>query len=106
MKILFLSNSTWNIYNFRYDLIENFIHNGNDVYVLAPDDIKLKSKIPYINVKNIELKNKNIFLDILYIFKITFHILKIKPDVILSYNIKPNIYSSLINYFLKKKTNS
>lgn len=102
MKILFLSNSTWNIYNFRYDLIMSFINNGDEVSVIAPDDINLKSKIANIKTKNINLKNQNTFLDIFYIIKVTYYILKLKPDIILSYNIKPNIYSSLINYFLKR----
>ncbi len=102
MKVLFLTNSTWNIYNFRYELVKNFLEKGNEVYIIAPDDINIKSKISNINIKNISLKNENNFLDIFYIFKIFFYVIKINPDIILSYNVKPNIYSCLINYFLKK----
>ena len=44
MKIVILSNSTWNIYNFRKDLLKSFLEKGNEIYVIAPDNNNLKQK--------------------------------------------------------------
>ena len=101
MKIVILSNSTWNIYNFRKDLLKSFLEKGNEIYVIAPDNNNLKQKINKINLINIRLNNTNIFYDIIYILRLFFLFKSIKPDLILSFNIKPNIFSGIINFFFK-----
>ena len=105
MKIFILANSCWNIYNFRIDLI-NHLAKNHSLYVLAPQDNYTKyiveKKIEY---KKLEIKNsfKYIFLDILYIIKLTYYIIKFKPDYVLSFTIKPNIYSAFVSKFFKFK---
>lgn len=103
MKIILLSNNTWSIYNFRKEIISYFITKGYKVYVYAPDDFNLNSKIDNIKVINTKLKNKNSFIDFYYIIRLIYYLIRIKPSIVLSYHIKPNIFISLINYFFKIK---
>lgn len=103
MKIVILSNSTWNIYNFRKDLLKFFLEKGDEIYVIAPDNYNLKQKIKRINLINIRLNNTNIYYDIIYIIRLFFIFKSIKPDIILSFNIKPNIFSGIINFFFNYK---
>ena len=37
-KIIISSNSSWNLVNFRFNLIKNLVKNGYKIYVLAPRD--------------------------------------------------------------------
>jgi hypothetical protein len=56
MKLVIIENSTCNIFNFRLNLIEEFIRIGYEVVVVSPEDKylnKLKSyKISYNNNLN------------------------------------------------------
>ena len=104
VKILILANSLWNVYNFRYDLIRKLIQEGYEIYIIAPIDLD-KNNISKLNSKiiDIELKNKNIIKDLFYFFKIAFYFKNIKPDFVLTFNIKSNIYASIINFFFNYK---
>ena len=48
MKIALVANSTWNIYNFRLNVIDRLIAEGHDVVVIAPIDeyVEYKEKYP------------------------------------------------------------
>ena len=104
MKILIFSKSTWNIINFRKNLIKKIIEKGWEVYILSNIDSfendlsKLGCKIIPINFNN---KNINPIVDFILLFKL-FKILKsIKPKVICNFNIKPVIYGSIVSRLLK-----
>lgn len=100
MRILILTNNDLYTFNFRRELIHKLIDNGHIVYLVFPkekynylfDDFKLK----IINV-NLDRRGMSIFKDSITIYKYSVIIKKIKPDLILSYTIKPNIYSGLIS---------
>ena len=87
MKIIILSNSTWNIYNFRKDIIDFYLKKNNEIYVIAPNNFDLQKKIRDIKLIDIKLNNTNLFYDIIYIFRLLYIFKTIKPDIILSYNI-------------------
>jgi len=103
LKIIITANTAWNIYHFRYELVKNLLKN-NEVYVLSKRDDTSKKLISLgcklINI-DINQHGKNIFkeLKLLYLFFI--NIKKISPDILLSYTIKPNLYSGLICRLLK-----
>ena len=99
-KILVISNLYWNFYNFRYELICN-LNSSHDITLLAKKDI-YSSKFSRKGIKcffwNINTNSTNPiyeFLTILSLFKIIF---KLKPDSVLSFTPKANIYASLLSW--------
>jgi glycosyltransferase involved in cell wall biosynthesis len=98
--IAIVTNSTWNIHNFRLGLIKRLKAEGYKVLVIAPVD----EYIHYLNesyfTKHIPLKSlspqsKNPLKDILLIWELFKIYKKEKPDLILHYTIKPNIFGSI-----------
>ena len=98
-KIVIVDNSTWNIYNFRLNLIKRLKAEKYEVIVVAPVD----EYIHYLNesyfTKHIPLnflapQSKNIFRDLMFIWELFRIFRKEKPDLILNYTIKPNIFGN------------
>jgi glycosyltransferase involved in cell wall biosynthesis len=98
MKILVLANFGMGLYNFRKELLEELIKQNNEVYISLPNDdyvLKLKSLgCKYVETY-LERRGTNPISD----FKLLLHyinlIKRIKPDVVLTYTIKPNVYGGL-----------
>ena len=97
-KIIISSNSSWNLVNFRFNLIKNLVKNGYKIYVLAPRD-QTSVKLQNIGCKfynfPINRKKKSILDAIINIFLYRKQIKKIKPFLFLAFTIKPNIFGSL-----------
>ena len=106
MKIVLFANSCWNLYNYRKDLIIDLLNRNYEVIIVAPKDKSLsdltKLGCEYFNIK-LSQYGTNILKEIFSIFTIFFLFKKIKPNYILSYTIKPNLYTSIICKFLKIK---
>jgi glycosyltransferase involved in cell wall biosynthesis len=106
-RILILSNIVWTISNFRKYLIEDLIKNGYEVYCIADTDtfsthsIKLIQGLGahFIPLKT-NRKGLNPFSEILYMFRLFILFKHYKPDIILSYTIKPNIFGSFVAMYL------
>lgn len=105
MNILLTSNSCWNLYNFRKELI-NSLKNNNKIIIAAPYD-NYKSKIIFDEIiyvpLHIKQNRKSIFSDIICLFQYLYIIFKYKPIYALAFTIKPNIYCSLASLFFKTK---
>ncbi|WP_370089950.1 glycosyltransferase family 4 protein [Ekhidna sp.] len=102
MKIAFVANTCWNIYNFRKGLVHHFLSKGDDVIVLAPED-KYTSKIvgwglTWINTP-LDSTGSNPVKDLKYMRRLLKHFKHEKPDIALTFTIKSNIYSSLAGKF-------
>lgn len=103
-KVLILVNHDVVIYNFRKELVERLLEEGYEVYISSPygeriDDL-VNMGCKYVEA-NISRHGTNIVEDLKltkYYFKT---IKKIKPDVVLTYTIKPNIYGGIACRFLK-----
>jgi len=106
MKIIISSNSYWNLYNFRKELIERLISNNFEVILVAPEDI-YKEYFIKLNCKLIDIefkKNKiSLIKDFFLIFKYFIILLNEKPDYLLTYTVKPNIFFSLSAFFFRIK---
>ena len=98
ITIAIVLNTSWNIYNFRLGLIRTLRKEGYNVVIIAPKDeytAKLEAEgFPYYEIK-MNNKGTNPFEDMLLIYNFYKLYKEIKPDVLLNYTIKPNIYSSL-----------
>ena len=97
-KVLFLVNHDVAIYNFRLELVQRLIEEGYQVVVSSPygeriEDLK-KLGCVFIDTK-INRRNMNPITDLL-LLRFYLHVLeRIKPDIVLSYTIKPNIYGGM-----------
>ena len=104
MKIAVVLNTSWNIYNFRKGLIESLMDKGNEVITIAPKD-KYTYKLMEMGCRHIPVKmdsrGANPIKDFLLILELYWIYKKVKPDVILHYTIKPNIYGTIAASFLK-----
>lgn len=103
-KIMLLGNHGFVIYNFRKELIKKLLDDGHEVYVSLPFDEKveiMKSWGCKFIETNVDRRGTNPVTD-LKLVKHYIEILKnVKPDVVLTYTIKPNLYGGLACRILK-----
>lgn len=99
MKIIFIGNTAWSMYNFRSSLFCYFINKGYDVIVISPYDSKYQQELTSIGCFcysiNIEAKGNNPIKDIKTMLQIRKILKKESPDCCFFYTIKPNIYGSM-----------
>ena len=107
MKIIISINTSWNIFNFRLGLIKSLQSKGYQVFAVAPKD-EYVPKLEAIGVIcydiSLNQKGTNPIKDISLLWQYFKLFNSIKPDVILSYTIKPNIYGNLAARFLRIHT--
>ena len=103
MKILLSLYSSANTFNLRIGLIDSLLQLGHQVIILSPSDsYSNQLKIPGVDYHSIEINQKqtNLYryfcLTISYIKKFK----QIKPDLVLSFNIKPNIFGNFAAGYL------
>ncbi|MBT2736720.1 glycosyltransferase family 4 protein [Bacillus sp. ISL-7] len=104
MKILVLANFGMGLYNFRKELLEELINQNNEVYISLPNDEyvpKLKSLGCKFVETLLERRGTNPVKDFKLLLKYIEIIKQIKPDVVLTYTIKPNVYGGLACQFTK-----
>jgi glycosyltransferase involved in cell wall biosynthesis len=99
-RILIIANSCWNIYNFRLNLIARLQNEGFRVTVLAPADeyrAKLESsaQVELICLRNLHPQEQNPLRDLAFYAELKRWFKKLKPDLILTFTIKPNLFGSL-----------
>ena len=103
-KILVISNYMWTVFNFRRDLITHLRQENCSIIVLSQFD-GYETEISTIATKVIDLKinrNKiNPFYDLFTFFQIFYVILSQKPDVVLSFTIKPVLIAGFVCRLLK-----
>lgn len=98
-KILMLGNHAFVIFNFRKELIQRLLSEGYEVYISLPYDEKVDIMVSwgckFIETK-IDRRGMNPFVDLKLILFYLKTIKKIRPDVVLTYTIKPNLYGGLV----------
>lgn len=99
MRLVFVGNTAWGMYNFRRPVLQYFINKGNEVFVITPKDVTFQNHLKSIGCKcytiDIEAKGYNPIKDMKTMWQIR-KILKIEnPDCCFFYTIKPNIYGSM-----------
>ena len=97
-QVLFLVNHDVVIYNFRKELVERLLRDGNEVVISSPYgeriDLLKNMGCRYVPVK-LDRHGKNPLDEIRLIFYYIELIRTVKPDMIFSYTIKPNLYGAL-----------
>lgn len=104
-KILLLVNDTTYAYNTRMELISSLVQHGNDVVVVSEPSHLRNELIQETGARLIDLKvgrrGTDPFKDIRLMRSFYRILRKEKPDLVLSFNIKPNIYGGLACRMLK-----
>jgi len=107
-RIAIITNSSWNIYNFRLDLIRELSERNYKVVVIAPlDEYTQKiidKKIEFVELKHLKRNGTNPFKDIRLLIELIGIFIRLKIEFALLYTIKPNIYGSLAGHFCRVKT--
>ncbi|MEO9869271.1 glycosyltransferase family 4 protein [Ekhidna sp.] len=102
MRIAFVANTCWNIYNFRKGLVQKFLSDGHEIIALAPEDEYTKN-IEDWGVKWIETPldgtGTNPFKDFSYFYGILKAFKTERPQIALGFTIKSNIYASIASIF-------
>lgn len=96
--IAIVLNTSWNIYNFRLGLLLALQEQGYKIIAIAPrDDYSPKLEALDFEYHDITINNKGTNpleeLKLIYAFVKLYK--KIKPDILLHYTIKPNIYGTI-----------
>lgn len=97
-KVVLCANSSWYLYNFRKNTIKAFINRGYQVYTVAPHDKKTKnlSKICTKHyVFDLKPTGMNPFREALVIFKLFWIYFDIRPEFVMNFTPKMNIYSTI-----------
>lgn len=103
-KIVFFVNHDMYLYNFRKEIVKKFIELGHKVYVVSPNGEYIKYIMDMgAEFIPIEMNRHGInpFKELFLIRKIKKIFKKIKPDYILTFTIKPNIYGGIVARKLK-----
>ena len=105
MKIIITANTCWNLINFRKTLISKLLKKNKVIVIANTDKFSRELKRMGCQVHNLSINSRStsIFKEINLLIKYYKLIKKLKPHIVLSFTIKPNIYSSICCNFLKIK---
>ncbi len=103
MRILILSNSDYGLYKFRKELIEKLCKMGELIVAIPVGEysdkiVSLGSKIVPFDFNR---RGKNPIKEIRLFFRYNNLIKRIKPDLVLTYTIKPNLFGGICCRFAK-----
>lgn len=97
-RILILSNHFITLYNFRKELIQRLNGEGHEVFISMPKSDENKFFIGMgckIIDTSVDRRGINPIRDFILILKYIRIMIAVKPDIVFSYTIKPNIYGSI-----------
>lgn len=104
MKVAIVLNTSWNIYNFRMNFVKALLASGYEVHTIAPHD----QYTHYLEEAGcihhdvyMDSRGANPIKDTALTFELWNIYRKLRPDIILHYTIKPNVYGTLAAAMLK-----
>ncbi len=103
-KIAIVLNASWNVWNFRLTLLQALERAGHEISVIAPED-EYVERIPFPCYSiRIQSKSTNPVVDARTLFDLIRVFRKTRPDIVLLYTAKPNIYGNLAAVLTRVKT--
>lgn len=97
-KIVILANNSGGLYDFRHDLMSELMAQNNNVIAYTPFDIKINElKELGIDLRelNVDRRGLNPFKDFKLLLKCMSIVKAERPDLVITYTIKPNVYGGL-----------
>lgn len=103
-QILILANEAVGLYKFRKELIQTLLDRGDAVFISLPYGELVEPLVgmgcTYINT-DVDRRRINPFAEIKLV-KLYFKMIRrIKPDLVITYTIKPNIYGGIVSKVMK-----
>ena len=99
MRVALVINTSWNIWNFRASLVRALQGAGHEVLAIAPPDDYSTRLVTELGCRYVPIRMENKGTNPLKDAALTRRFYQIyrreRPDVVLHYTIKPNIYGSL-----------
>lgn len=99
-RIFLISNTSWSFVKFRAGLIVALVSDGFHVTLLAPPDEESQTfktfGAEYIPLRYMNPQSTNPVSDLLFMRELRAIYKQQKPDLVIQYTIKPNIYSSIV----------
>ncbi len=107
--ILIVANTSWNIHNFRLNVIRALLERDYQVTVLAPVDeyVRYKREFPLVehcDLRKLDRDSINPHKDLKLMIELYKSYKSIKPDLIIHYTVKPNIYGGVAARVLGMKS--
>ena len=102
--IALVTNNDDDVYCFRKEIIDSLIKNGYSVLISCPygEKLKLIDDIEYIyDDPVIDRRGTSVTADAKLFFHYMSVLKKYRPDVVLTYTVKPNVYCGIASHFLK-----
>lgn len=98
LRIMILANDTTYVYNLRDELIERLVDDGYEV-IVASRPLLFRDELKALGCRLIDIETdrhgKNPLNDLALLLKYIKILSQERPDVVLSYNIKPNVYGGM-----------
>jgi glycosyltransferase involved in cell wall biosynthesis len=98
MRVLILANFGMGLYKLRRELVEELIKRNHEVFVSVPNDDYVprleKLGCRYVRTE-LDRRGTNPIADLKLLLSYIKTIKRIKPDVVLTYTIKPNVYGGI-----------
>ena len=99
MKVLLIGSHAGSLVNFRGPLIKALISRGHQVSIIAPDippDISITLNNMGASFHDIKMQRTglNVVQDAAYLYRLWRQMNRTKPDLVLTYTIKPNIWGA------------
>lgn len=99
MKIMILGNSDVGLYKFRKELVQALTDCGDEVYLSVPEGeyMPLLEEMGCTFCRTpVDRRGMNPFKDMRLLLQYDRIIRRLRPDIVLTYTIKPNIYGGII----------
>lgn len=106
MIILVIANNDIGLYKFRKELLQKLIDDGNEVYISLPNGNLVQPMVDmgckFIDTA-VDRRGINPVTDLKLFLNYRKMIGKVKPDFIITYTIKPNVYAGIVSALKHKK---
>ncbi|NWF39484.1 glycosyltransferase family 4 protein [Mariprofundus sp. NF] len=101
-KVIIISNTSWNLFNFRLPLMSRLREEGYEIVAVAPFD-EYANRLSDTGFRYIDLPMNNKGTNPVEDVGLAIRLFKLfrseRPDVVLTYTPKPNIYASIAGGF-------
>lgn len=104
MKVAIVLNTSWNIYNFRMNFVKALLAKGYEVHTIAPKDdythYLTEAGCIHHSIK-MDSRGANPIKDTALIVELYSIYRKLRPNIILHYTVKPNVYGTIAATLLR-----